>query len=173
MTLSGPRSTRRSTSVRLELTAQVGRRYVPSLRKGLGGALEMIHAPLRELSIALVGDSAMSELHQRFMGISGPTDVLTFPLDCDEKGLPQSGEIIVCVPYAQRQARLRGIQVDRELLLYALHGTLHLAGFDDKTESGFRRMHRKEDQILTALGVGPVFAPANPPDTRPRSRGAR
>jgi probable rRNA maturation factor len=44
-------------------------------------------------------------------------------------------------------------------LLYSLHGMLHLCGFDDRTEPDFRRMHQTEDEILTRLGVGPVFQP--------------
>ena len=56
------------------------------------------------------------------------------------------------------------------LLLYALHGMLHLCGFDDRTAAGFKRMHGTEDRILTRLGVGPVFAPAGKPARRRRRR---
>lgn len=111
-----------------------------------------------ELSLALVGDRRMSQLHQQFMNLPNPTDVLTFPLEQDRRGDVLAGEVVVCVPEARRQARVRGVAVERELLLYALHGMLHLAGYDDRTESAFRTMHRKEDQILQQLGVGPVFA---------------
>ncbi len=45
------------------------------------------------------------------------------------------------------------------MLLYAVHGLLHLCGYDDRTPAGFRRMHRKEDDLLARLGVGPVFGP--------------
>ncbi len=76
----------------------------------------------------------------------------------DEGGHDVAGEVVVCVPEAVRQARLRGTEPERELLLYALHGMLHLSGFDDKTAKAYRRMHRKEDEILIALGLGPVFA---------------
>ncbi|MGN6726072.1 MAG: rRNA maturation RNAse YbeY, partial [Tepidisphaeraceae bacterium] len=48
--------------------------------------------------------------------------------------------------------------VAQELLLYALHGVLHLSGYDDRTESDHRRMHRREDQILHRIGIGPLFA---------------
>ena len=41
-----------------------------------------------------------------------------------------------------------------------MHGVLHLIGFDDRTAAGYRKMHRKEDEILTRLGVGPVFGSA-------------
>lgn len=112
---------------------------------------------LDELSIALVGDAQMSQLHQRFMGIAGPTDVLTFPLEHDGRGRCVSGEVVVCVPEARRQAKERGISVEDEVLLYAVHGMLHLSGFDDRTQADYRTMHRTEDRILTQLGVGAVF----------------
>jgi len=112
----------------------------------------------------------MSELHEQFMSIAGPTDVLTFPLDVDARGRPVSGEVVVCLPEARRQARNRKVPVEQELLLYALHGLLHLCGYDDRTGRAYRAMHRTEDQILTRLGVGPVFSP-RPPRPRRRTRG--
>ena len=128
------------------------------LRRYLPRAHQLLRPPLRELSVALVGDSQMSRLHQQFMNVAGPTDVLTFPLDTDARGRAISGEVIVCIPFAVREAGKRAIAPAKEVLLYALHGMLHLCGFDDRTAKAFRTMHRKEDQILTALGLGPVFA---------------
>ena len=63
----------------------------------------------------------------------------------------------MCVSQAKRVARRVGIPVRRELLLYALHGLLHLIGMDDRRENDCVRMHRMEDRILTRLGVGAVF----------------
>ncbi len=128
------------------------------LRRHLQSAHALLSHPLTTLSLALVGDKRMSDLHQQFMGIPGPTDVLTFPLEFNKKGQPLSGEVICCVPEARRRCKKNGGNLREELLLYALHGLLHLCGFDDRTERAFRRMHRKEDQILTQLGVGRVFA---------------
>jgi probable rRNA maturation factor len=113
---------------------------------------------LNEFSLALVTDRRMSDLHEEFMGIRGPTDVLTFPIDHDRRGRVTSGEVVVCVPEAQRQARERGIRLQSELLLYAIHGMLHLLGYDDRTARGFRVMHRTEDELMNALGLGTVFA---------------
>jgi len=127
------------------------------LRRHLPRAHALLRPPLRELSIALVGESLMSQLHEQFMNVPGPTDVLTFPLETDARGRALGGEVIVCVPVAVREARQRHIPPAKEVLLYALHGMLHLCGFDDRTAKAFRTMHRKEDQILTALGLGPVF----------------
>jgi len=164
----------------LSITAKAGTQYVAVLRRHLPRAHQMLRSPLWDLSIALVGNVQMSALHEQFMQTPGPTDVLTFPLDLNARGQATSGEVIICVPYATREARKRDISVDRELLLYALHGMLHLSGFDDRTEADFKAMHRREDQILTRLGLGPVFtsqdeakvaAPMKqPPRSRPTNR---
>ena len=146
----------------LELRAATGARYVPFLRRHLRAAHGILRPPLTELSVALVGDRRMSDLHEQFLDIAGPTDVLTFPLDLDGRGRPVSGEVVVCVPEARRRAKEQAVAVERELLLYALHGLLHLCGYDDRTDRAFRHMHRTEDQILTRLGVGPVFSATAP-----------
>ena len=124
-----------------------------------------------------MGDTKMAELHERFMGIAGPTDVLTFPLDHDGRGRCVAGEVVVCVPEARRQAKERGIRAENEVLLYAIHGMLHLSGFDDRTEADYRTMHRTEDRILAELGVGATFHAggnagdrSGPPRRRPRRR---
>jgi probable rRNA maturation factor len=147
------------SELKLAIAPDVGARYVPFVRRHLRAAHQILRPALKELSVALVGDRKMSDLHERFMGIAGPTDVLTFPLDADGRGRPVAGEVVVCVPEARRRAKAEGVPVERELLLYALHGMLHLCGYDDRTDASFRAMHRTEDQILTRLGVGPVFAP--------------
>lgn len=141
----------------LTITAKSGKAHRASLRRYLPRAHAMLRTPLREMSIALVGDQVMSDLHQQFMGVAGPTDVLTFPLEADSRGCVISGEVVICVPEARRRAREVGHDAARELLLYALHGMLHLCGFDDRNPADYRKMHRKEDQILTQLGIGPVF----------------
>ena len=133
------------------------RRYVPRAYAAFA-ARSRTGLPLREMSIALVNDARMSELHQEFMSIAGPTDVLTFPIDVDRHGRVTSGEIVISVPYARRIAKERKIELDREVLLYAVHGMLHLLGYDDRTASAYRTMHRTEDELLSKLGLGPVFA---------------
>ena len=161
----------------LIVSPAVGRAYVPFLRRHIRRAHRILRPALAELSLALVGDRRMSQLHQQFMNVPGPTDVLTFPLDQDGQGNVVAGEVVVCVPEARRQAKARGIAVERELLLYALHGMLHLCGYDDRTDASFRTMHRTEDRILAQIGVGPVFSaaalPAVATGNRPRERAGR
>ena len=165
-----------AAALSLSISGSVGAAYVPFLRRHLRAAHRILRPPLRELSVALVSDKRMAQLHRRFLNIAGPTDVLTFPLDHDARGRPVAGEVVVCVPEARRRAGAEGVTVERELLLYALHGLLHLCGHDDRTDAAFRAMHRTEDQILTRLGVGPVFAPtpaAGAPRRDPRTRTRR
>jgi len=150
-------TTRRKSQFDLTITARAGRAHVPFLKRTLSRAHRLLRSSLCELSIALVGDSQMSQLHNRFMNDDSPTDVLTFPLGENSRGQITSGEIVINVSEALRQSRRRGIPPQNELLLYALHGMLHLKGMDDRTDSKYRRMHRLEDRILTQLGVGAVF----------------
>ncbi len=128
------------------------------VRKQLRRAHGMLRARIQELSVVFVGDRRMKQLHWQFMGLGTTTDVLTFPLDEDTKRRVVSGEVYVCIAEARRQAKTRGIPLKHEVLLYSLHGLLHLCGFDDRTERDHREMHHMEDKILTNLGVGQVYA---------------
>ena len=135
--------------------AVLPRRHLPTLSAKLNSSLT-------SLSIALVGDRVMSQLHEQFLNIVGPTDVLTFPLENDRRGRAMGGEIIICVPEARRRVREQRTSADQraladEVLLYALHGLLHLSGYDDTTPKGYTAMHRMEDRLLTQLNIGPVF----------------
>jgi probable rRNA maturation factor len=138
----------RKSFLQLAVRATVGEIYVPYLRRYVRKAHAILRPPLQELSLALVTDREMADLHQQFMNISGPTDVLTFPLESDRRGKATDGEVVICVPEARRQAKSHGVPVRDELLLYALHGLLHLSGFDDRTDRDYRKMHAAEDAIL-------------------------
>ena len=112
------------------------------------------------LSIAVVGATAMATLHQRYLGKSGPTDVLSFDLDSAPSNGYFEGEVIVCTDVARRRAMQRGrsLQAARaELALYVVHGILHIVGYNDHKPSDYRRMHAREDELLTELGLGAVF----------------
>ncbi len=114
-----------------------------------------------DLSIAVVDAAAMAELHQRFMQQPGPTDVLTFDLGTDQRRGRLDGQVVVCADVAREAAggaHARQSSARRELALYIVHAVLHLAGYDDRSPAGFRRMHDREDAILESLGLGRVFS---------------
>lgn len=100
----------------------------------------------------------MAALHEKFLRIEGPTDVLTFEHEHLPDGRCIAGEVVLCVPFAKAQATRCGTTPERELLLYALHGVLHLSGFNDLRKVDHERMHAEEDRILAAIGVGATFA---------------
>ena len=97
-----------------------------------------------EISIAVVNDERMHELNRQYLQHDYPTDVLSFVLDhdADEKSL--DGEIIVSSDYAAREAVRYGWTTDDELLLYVIHGCLHLIGHDDQTPEGKQAMREAE-----------------------------
>lgn len=119
------------------------------------------------LSARIVADAAMATAHTEFCGVEGTTDVITFDLTDPGDNAPSKGivetDLLLCLDEAERQAKSRGHEVRRELLLYTLHGLLHCLGHDDHDDAGYTRMHAEEDRVLTALGVGPTFGPGNPP----------
>jgi rRNA maturation RNase YbeY len=165
--------TLRSPAFQVHVTAHAGKRYAHRLRVLLPRARKYTRGPLAEVSVAIVGDRKMAALHESFLGIAGPTDVLTFELDHDRRGRVTAGEVVVNVQEATRRAREHDVGIGDELLLYAIHGLLHLSGHDDTTPSAFQKMHRTEDQILTKLGIGRVFAPRYSTAATAKRRGRR
>src|SRR5262249_24074666 len=93
---------------------------------------------LGEISVWLISDRRISQLHRQFLGQRGPTDVLSF----------QYGEIFISVETARRHARVFANPLVRELQLYIVHGLLHLHGFDDRTPAQARKIKGVQERIL-------------------------
>ena len=108
------------------------------------------------ISIRVVTDVTMSNMHFAYMQIEGTTDVLTFNNSVNNKEL--SVDIAICVDVARRQIAKRSHSLNHELLLYVVHGILHCIGFNDSSNAEYKRMHKEEDRILTAIGVGSVWS---------------
>jgi len=93
---------------------------------------------LEEISVWLISDRRMAELHLRFMQIPGPTDVMTF----------QHGEVFISVETARWQAKTCHTSLTSELQLYLVHALLHLHGFDDRDPVAGRRMRAVQQRII-------------------------
>ena len=125
------------------------------IRATLAAALDHVECRIACITLKIVDDAAMRLLHERHRGSASTTDVLTFDRSLPEG--PVEADIVLCVDEAARRAAELGHATERELLLYALHGVLHCAGFDDRTPEDFTAMHAEEDRILMAVGVGRTF----------------
>ncbi len=150
---------------------------VPPVRRWLKQHLQQVavHAGVNigTLTVRIVDDQEMTALHEAFKHEATTTDVLTFDLRDEpaDPHAPLEGDLVLCMDEAHRQGAARGHATRVELLLYAVHGLLHLLGYDDQTPTQFRAMHQHEDQLLHAIGLAPVFA-AKPPGSKPRAGAA-
>ncbi len=109
-----------------------------------------------QLNVVVLSDGRMADLHASYCGQAGSTDVLTFDLR-EDQDQPLMADVVVCLDRAVAESQQRGHDARDELLLYAVHGLMHLLGGDDHNEEGARKMHEREDELLTAAGVGPVY----------------
>lgn len=127
---------------------------VAKVRKAIRAALHRHRVVGARISVALVNDATMAQLNRKHLGHNGATDVLSFDLrDAANEETAIDGEIVMSVDMAVKQARKRGHSVEAELALYAVHGTLHLLGYDDRRKADAARMHAMENEILTSIGI--------------------
>ncbi|MCX7623100.1 MAG: rRNA maturation RNase YbeY [Thermomicrobium sp.] len=98
------------------------------------------------VSVWICRDDEIADLHERFQGVPGPTDVMSFPGDP-----PYLGDIAVSAETAARQAQEVGHSTGREIAFLALHGFLHLVGYDDLSEPERARMLAQQEELLRAF----------------------
>lgn len=128
--------------VRLEIDAAKLRTAVETVLSGAG-------ISSGEISLAVVDDAAIHELNLRWLAHDEPTDVLSFVLE--EADGYREGEIIVSADTALARAGEFGWSANDELLLYVVHGALHLVGYDDKEAADREQMRQRERFYLEML----------------------
>lgn len=122
------------------------RRTSPArLRRVLRGAAGILRVR-GEVAVVLAGDGLLRRLNRAYRGKDRPTDVLSFPGDGGESGL---GDIVISVATAERNARGLGRTLLQELDVLALHGFLHVLGYDHETDDG--TMDRLEARLRKRL----------------------
>ena len=130
-----------------------------------------------ELSLLFVDEGSISDLHKRFLGKDGPTDVLAFPIDeepveggrspdsggtgpgyspSEPPDMPMMlGDIVICPAVAERNAPGHAGTYDDELALLLVHGILHLMGMDHLDEDEATAMEQRERDLLARFHKPP------------------
>ncbi|MGA2266693.1 MAG: rRNA maturation RNase YbeY [Phycisphaerae bacterium] len=113
-------------------------------------------ARVAEVDLAVVAADEIAGLNRRYLGHGGATDVLSF--DLSEAGRPSAAsgvergglsvQLVICGDVTAAQAAARGLAVQRELLLYVVHGLLHQMGYEDSSIRGAAKMHARQEELL-------------------------
>ncbi len=119
------------------------------VRGVLARAARAAKTPASEVSVLFCADTRMRALNRRYRGQDRPTDVLAFP--AGDSGSGFLGDIVISVPYAEREARRRRESGAREIDRLLVHGLLHLMGYDHETDDG--EMDALEARIRRRLGL--------------------
>ena len=111
-----------------------------------------------ELSIIFVDRKKIIEINEQYLNHEGATDVITFNYLSGKKlkieeDVKVIGEIFVCIEVAVEVAASLGNSISKELILYIVHGVLHLCGFDDHTDIDRKIMRKQEQRIMSNLAT--------------------
>ena len=116
---------------------------------------------MTEVDITIVDDEEIHQLNRDYRNVDRPTDVLSFALDEDDEDEPELmegqphllGDIIISAETATRQAEEFGHGLEREIVYLAVHGLLHLLGYDHMVEEDKVNMRAKEEEALSAINL--------------------
>lgn len=116
--------------------------------------------PNADISVLLVDEGAMEQLHVQWLGEPGPTDVLSFPMEELRPGTDEAitaegilGDIVLCPQVAESQAEQAGHSMLDELLLLTTHGILHLLGFDHAEADEEKEMFALQKDLLIGFAA--------------------
>lgn len=123
------------------------------LIQGVRRVLQLAGIRRGEISVAIVDDAEIHEINRSFLQHDYPTDVISFVLDHEGDAL--EGEIVASYQYAAAEAEQYQWPVENELLLYVVHGALHLVGHDDTTPDAADAMRAAERDILATFDLVP------------------
>lgn len=110
-----------------------------------------------DITFSVVDDEEIHQVNREYRNVDRPTDVISFPANEGESiaALPDGflGDIMISLPRAEAQAEEYGHSLKRELSFLAVHGTLHLLGYDHMTDEEAKEMFALQDEILNEMGI--------------------
>jgi len=164
---SAARRTRPAPAIDIVIESQLWRSEPNAavvIRRAIGEAAEAAGATAGpgEVAVMLCDDAAMRELNGRWRGRREPTNVLSFPAAAPGRdGNGMLGDIAIAYETTAREAQAEGKVFADHLAHLAVHGFLHLLGYDHQSEAQARVMERLEASILARLGIADPYVPDN------------
>lgn len=140
-----------SSSPRFSFSNETPHRLPVSLIRTGASACLAKHNRHGDIEFVFVDDEHMQALNRDHRQVDASTDVLTFAAP-DFPHAPL-GEVVICIPFAQRQAAIRRVSLRTELTYLAIHGVLHLCGFDDENETDRAAMMAEMAVIGESIGL--------------------
>jgi probable rRNA maturation factor len=132
------------------------------VKRAVLAAAAAVSTPPTELAIVLSDDSAIQTLNRDWRGKNAPTNVLSFPAAAAGKSRsvpPYIGDIVIAYQTVAREAVAEGKPFNHHLAHLAVHGFLHLLGYDHENDRDAQKMERLERKILKRLAVPDPYAP--------------
>jgi probable rRNA maturation factor len=123
------------------------------VRRAIAAAAALLSTPSAELVIVFTDDSAIRLLNREWRGIDGATNVLSFPASCATGALPLIGDIVLAYETIDAEARAERKPFADHVAHLAVHGFLHLFGYDHVREKDAEAMERTERNILRRLAI--------------------
>ena len=147
----------------MDETGQFPEQFISQLEELLHFAAEKEYIKdLSEVSVTIVTNERIQEINRDYRGIDQPTDVISFALEemvedeleIQVEGMPRVlGDIIISLPKAIEQAKTYGHSLERELGFLAVHGFLHLLGYDHMNDADEKIMFARQREILDEFGL--------------------
>ena len=124
---------------------------IPKIKQQLALILRTVNRADFEVNVQFVSDKIMAKFNQQYRDKSGPTDILSFPMEDEEEKI--LGDILIAPAYLKKDAVQRGITFDDRLRLLLIHGVLHLMGYDHITEADYKTMRAREITLEKKLKI--------------------
>jgi probable rRNA maturation factor len=134
--------------------------FEPTVQSACHTILKLLNIDDTSLTVVLTNENAIHQLNLEYAGEDHTTDVLSFPSgDTDpDTGLQYLGDIVIAVPIAQKQSDAGGYSLKNELGLLAVHGTLHLLGYDHDDVDSAQQMWELQQEALLQMGFESFLA---------------
>jgi len=135
--------------MRIEITnnQKIKKINLKDLSRCLEKILTFLKIPLKSVSFSFCDNKEIKRLNKRYFNKNTATDVIAFAL-FDDLNKDYLGEVVVSVEEAVKVGKKLKCRWQQELLLYLVHGVLHLIGFDDRTDKKRKLMEKKQTQIM-------------------------